>query len=177
MPTLGKFIQRRRMELGLTQEQLAERIGSGVRQSEISRLEHDRISLPRRQRLEQIALALDVSLGQLLARSGWAEAEQEFAESRATVPSPAYDSPLNGEASFPSPVPSTAHDSSSNGESFPSPDDTTVPTADTLPLTDAIDRAEELIAYSGAIVEQSQAAYDQARRAVRYSRRRQPLSQ
>jgi len=78
MPTLGKFIQRRRAELGLTQEQLAERIGSGVRQAEISRLEHDRITLPRRQRLEQIAIALDVPLGTLLARSGWAEAEAEF---------------------------------------------------------------------------------------------------
>lgn len=78
MPTLGKFIQRRRAELGLTQEQLAEKIGPGVRQAEISRLEHDRITLPRRQRLEQIAVALDVPLGTLLARSGWAGAEDEF---------------------------------------------------------------------------------------------------
>jgi transcriptional regulator with XRE-family HTH domain len=78
MPTLGKFIQRRRAELGLTQEQLAEKVGPGVRQAEISRLEHDRITLPRRQRLEQIAIALDVPLGTLLARSGWAGAEDEF---------------------------------------------------------------------------------------------------
>jgi transcriptional regulator with XRE-family HTH domain len=75
MPTLGEFIQRRRVELGLTQEQLAELVGGGVRQAEISRLEHDRVTLPRRQRLEQISRALDVPLGELLARSGWVGAE------------------------------------------------------------------------------------------------------
>ncbi len=46
-------------------------VGGGVRQAEISRLEHDRVTLPRRQRLEQIASALDVPLGELLVRSGW----------------------------------------------------------------------------------------------------------
>jgi transcriptional regulator with XRE-family HTH domain len=71
MPTLGAFIRRRRLELGLTQEALAEMIGGGVRQAEISRLEHDRVMLPRRHRLEQIATALDVPLGELLVRSGW----------------------------------------------------------------------------------------------------------
>ncbi len=76
MPTLGKFIRRRREELGLTQESLAELVGDGVRQAEISRLENDRIVLPRRQRLEQIAAALDVPIGILLARSGWVGAEE-----------------------------------------------------------------------------------------------------
>jgi transcriptional regulator with XRE-family HTH domain len=71
MPTLGAFIRRRRLELGLTQETLAEMIGGGVRQAEISRLEHDRVTLPRRQRLEQIATALEVPIGELLVRSGW----------------------------------------------------------------------------------------------------------
>jgi transcriptional regulator with XRE-family HTH domain len=75
MPTLGAFIRRRRIELGLTQETLAEMIGGGVRQAEISRLEHDRVTLPRRQRLEQIAAALDVPLGELLVRSGWTGAD------------------------------------------------------------------------------------------------------
>ncbi len=75
MPTLGAFIRRRRTELGLTQEALAEMIGGGVRQAEISRLEHDRVTLPRRQRLEQIAAALDVPLGELLVRSGWTGAD------------------------------------------------------------------------------------------------------
>ena len=76
MPTLGAFIRRRRMELGLTQEALAEMIGGGVRQAEISRLEHDRVTLPRRQRMEQIATALDVPIGELLVRSGWTGADE-----------------------------------------------------------------------------------------------------
>lgn len=69
--TLGTFIRERRKQLGLTQEQLAERVADGVRQSEISRLEHDRVTLPRRDRLEQLAAALDVSIGELLLRTGW----------------------------------------------------------------------------------------------------------
>jgi len=73
--TLGTFIRERRMELGLTQEELAERVGEGVRQSEISRLEHDRVTLPRRGRMEQIAAALDVSMGDLMVRTGWMDEE------------------------------------------------------------------------------------------------------
>ncbi len=73
--TLGQFIRERRMDLGLTQEQLAERVGEGVRQAEISRLEQDRVSLPRRQRLEAIATALGVSIGDLLVTTGWIDAE------------------------------------------------------------------------------------------------------
>ena len=73
--TLGEVIRQRRGELGLTQEELAERVGEGVRQAEISRIEHDRILLPRRSRLEQIARALDLPIGVLLAHSGWTGAE------------------------------------------------------------------------------------------------------
>jgi transcriptional regulator with XRE-family HTH domain len=69
--SLGTFIRERRQDLGLTQEELADRIGGSVRQAEISRLEGNRIALPRRDRLEAIANALDVSLGELLVRSGW----------------------------------------------------------------------------------------------------------
>ncbi len=69
--TLGTFIRERRQDLGLTQEQLAERVGDTIRQSEISRLEHDRVSLPRRDRLEHLAAALDVSIGELLVQTGW----------------------------------------------------------------------------------------------------------
>ncbi|MBA3276665.1 MAG: helix-turn-helix transcriptional regulator [Chloroflexia bacterium] len=73
--TLGQLIRERRMDMNLTQEELAERVGPGVRQSEISRLERNRVTLPRRQRLEQIAHALDIPVGVLLARSGWTGAE------------------------------------------------------------------------------------------------------
>jgi len=68
------------MELGLTQEELAERVGDAVRQAEISRLEHDKVSLPRRPRLEQLAKALDLPIGLLLSSSGWVGAEHIEAE-------------------------------------------------------------------------------------------------
>jgi transcriptional regulator with XRE-family HTH domain len=77
-PSLGQFIADRRQDLGLTQEQLAERIGEHVRQSDVSRLERNRITLPRRERLEQLAAALEVSLGDLLARTGWLTAGDEL---------------------------------------------------------------------------------------------------
>lgn len=75
MPTLGSFIRRRRMELGMTQEALADLIGDNTRQADISRLENDRVTLPRRARLDAIAKALQVSPGVLLAKSGWEGAE------------------------------------------------------------------------------------------------------
>jgi transcriptional regulator with XRE-family HTH domain len=75
MPTLGAFIRRRRQELGLTQEALADLIGDNTRQADISRLENDRVTLPRRARLDAIARALQVSPGELLAKSGWEGAE------------------------------------------------------------------------------------------------------
>jgi transcriptional regulator with XRE-family HTH domain len=78
--SLGRFISERRQDLGLTQEQLAERVGENVRQSDISRLERDRISLPRRERLEQLAAALEVSLGDLLVRTGWLSSGDDMAQ-------------------------------------------------------------------------------------------------
>lgn len=75
MPTLGKFIRQRRIELGMTQEELAERVGDNARQADISRIENDHVTLPRRARLSAIADALDVPVGALLARSGWEGAE------------------------------------------------------------------------------------------------------
>ena len=75
--TLGEFVRECRETLGLTQEELAERIDQGARQSEVSRLENDRISLPRRARLEQLAVALEVSLGDLMVRTRWMSDEGE----------------------------------------------------------------------------------------------------
>ena len=93
--TLGVVIRRRRLELGWTQEELAERIsadGEYVRQSEISRIENGKIDLPRRERLARIATVLDLPLGELLSRSGWADANQHFDErvvdERAAPPKP-----------------------------------------------------------------------------------------
>ena len=73
--SLGRFIRARRRSMGLTQEQLAERVGPNVQQSDISRLETDKIDLPHRDRMEAIASALDVSLGDLLIATGWLDVE------------------------------------------------------------------------------------------------------
>ncbi len=73
--TLGQFIRTHRLAMGLTQEQLAERVGDSVRQSDISRLEQDGIEFPRRERLDAIATALGVTLGDLLISTGWLEIE------------------------------------------------------------------------------------------------------
>jgi len=73
--TLGQFIRANRLAMGLTQEQLAERVGDHTRQSHISQLENDVVKFPRRERLEAIAAALDVTLGDLLISTGWLEIE------------------------------------------------------------------------------------------------------
>jgi len=88
MPTLGEIIRQRRTELGLTQEALAERISDGLRQADISRLENDHVTLPRRARLEKIAKALELPVGQLLAHSGWTGAEAQFSSEPGEVPAP-----------------------------------------------------------------------------------------
>jgi transcriptional regulator with XRE-family HTH domain len=71
--TLSQVIQQCRSELGLTQTPLGEQIG--VLQVEGARLEADRIDLPRRERTEQIAAALNVPIGKLLAHPNWTVAE------------------------------------------------------------------------------------------------------
>jgi transcriptional regulator with XRE-family HTH domain len=86
MPTLGAFIRRRRIELGLTQEALADMVGDNTRQADISRLENDRVTLPRRARLDAIARALQVSPGELLVRSGWEGAEALDASEGESIP-------------------------------------------------------------------------------------------
>jgi transcriptional regulator with XRE-family HTH domain len=87
--TLGQVIRSRRLALGMTQEELAERIGDGVRQAEVSRLECDRVSLPRRRRLMRIAEALQIPLGELLASAGWAGADTVFRAQEDTAVAPA----------------------------------------------------------------------------------------
>ncbi|MBA2470151.1 MAG: hypothetical protein H0V37_12165 [Chloroflexia bacterium] len=49
-----------------------------MRQSDVSRLERDQVTLPRHSRLAHIAAALDLTMGELLARAGWDGAAQEF---------------------------------------------------------------------------------------------------
>jgi transcriptional regulator with XRE-family HTH domain len=85
--SIGYVVRARRLELGLTQEQLAEKIGGQVTQADVSRLERGRVGLPRRPRLESIARALDLPVGELLLRSGWAGAEQVQTFGHAPEPS------------------------------------------------------------------------------------------
>jgi transcriptional regulator with XRE-family HTH domain len=75
---LGQVVRDGRRARGWTQETLALKIDDGIAQSDVSRLERDQITLPRRGRLERIAGALGIPLGELLASSGWAEAERFF---------------------------------------------------------------------------------------------------
>lgn len=66
---LGKLVRQRRLELGLTQEELAALIsdeGEEIRQADISRIERGYTRLPRPERLARIARALDVPAGELL---------------------------------------------------------------------------------------------------------------
>lgn len=69
--SLGEAIRLRRVEMGMSQEELAERIGPDVRQSDVSRLERGKILFPRLERLNQIASALGISVGALLIEAGW----------------------------------------------------------------------------------------------------------
>lgn len=106
--TLGAVIQARRLELGWTQEELAERVraeGEAMRQADVSRLERGGVTLPRRGRLERIAVVLGIPLGELLVRSGWTAADCALANHR--------DEPELSAAASPPPLPDTAvrHDS------------------------------------------------------------------
>ena len=76
MQGLGNYVRERRGDLGLTQEELAARIGGSATQAEISRLERGAIAFPRRQRLEALAAALEVTLGSLLVHSGWLTSDE-----------------------------------------------------------------------------------------------------
>jgi transcriptional regulator with XRE-family HTH domain len=80
--SLGTAILQRRMELGLTQTALAERVATcgdwGFRQSDISRLERGIVTLPHYTRMRSLAEALEVPVGELLAKSGWTGAEGAF---------------------------------------------------------------------------------------------------
>ena len=81
-PSIGSAIRARRRELGLTQEELAARVrllGEDLRQSDVSRTESGKVGLPRYQRLSCFAAALELPLGDLLARAGWAGADSAFA--------------------------------------------------------------------------------------------------
>jgi transcriptional regulator with XRE-family HTH domain len=89
--TLGETIKARRLELGWSQEVLARRMvdhgDATFRQSDVSRLERGKVGLPHRERLGHLAAVLGLSLGEILARSGWSGWRDRSAE--AIVPADA----------------------------------------------------------------------------------------
>jgi transcriptional regulator with XRE-family HTH domain len=151
-PTLGATIRARRIELGWSQQELAERISGPdglVRQSEISRLELDKVGLPRRARLERIAMALELPLGELLVRSGWNGAaaavlpRQDTAAPEPDRPLPDSDAPT---PPFPAAPPATT----------PEPPETVVR------LRAALDRARDLRLRSASALDRARRTYDLA---------------
>jgi transcriptional regulator with XRE-family HTH domain len=139
--SLGFVIQERRRALGMTQEELAERVGGNVRQSDISRLERGHVALPRRSRLDALARALDVTPGYLLMRSGWLEDESELpGETSAGAESPTPES-----------MPDLRwHDQAS--QHGPVPDEVL---EESRPLQDAIARAREVSSRTSQLLRDS----------------------
>ncbi|MEZ4523743.1 MAG: helix-turn-helix transcriptional regulator [Thermomicrobiales bacterium] len=80
MQRLGAAIRERRNELGLTQEELAERLAElgdeNIRQSDISRIEGGQVQLPRFDRLNYLSTALGISIGEMFINAGWISLEE-----------------------------------------------------------------------------------------------------
>lgn len=166
IPSVGEAVRARRLALGWSQEELAARAsGAGleVRQSDISRLERGRVALPRRARLERIAAALDLPLGELLARSGWAGAAVAFAPPAATAVPSSTQPDLAADAAAATP-PHTADDRDLAGD----PTDAArtsggkVDDAADSTLHDAMERARRLRIWSQTLIRRSAATIEQA---------------
>jgi transcriptional regulator with XRE-family HTH domain len=84
---LGKAVLRRRMELGLTQTELAERMPGRIQQADISRIERGYLPWPRPDLICGLAAALLMSPLELITLSGWMSADeyQRYRSLRAPV--------------------------------------------------------------------------------------------
>lgn len=78
--SLGATVRRLRLahRPRMTQTDLADAIGGAMTQGDVSNLERGGVALPRRPRLERIAQIFDLSLGELLALSGWNDADRHL---------------------------------------------------------------------------------------------------
>jgi len=83
--SLGQAVRHHRMELGLTQAELAERMTCNVLQSDISRIERGYLPWPRPDLLYGLAAALSMSPLQLVMSSGWMS-EEEYQHYRSLRP-------------------------------------------------------------------------------------------
>jgi transcriptional regulator with XRE-family HTH domain len=157
-PSLGAAIKARRLELGLSQEELAARVAvqddPSFRQSGVSRLERDRVELPRRGRLQRIAVALELSLSELFARSGWEGADVSFAAEPRTMFQDAVPTCSTRPAALPQLLQSSTETS----------DHELVYISDFSHLHQSVARSHTLIAQSRAIAAQSRALCDRYER-------------
>jgi transcriptional regulator with XRE-family HTH domain len=100
MEALGSAIRARRAKLGLTQEELADRMAAlgdeNIRQSDISRIESGQVQLPRYERLVCLAQALEMTLAELFTLAGWTEERWVTEQSRNDREAP--DRPKQGRA-------------------------------------------------------------------------------
>jgi transcriptional regulator with XRE-family HTH domain len=144
--TLGEAIRVRRRELGWSQEELAHRmIDHGdvtFRQSDVSRLERGKVVLPHRDRLEHLAAVLGLSLGELLARSGWSGWGDKPAEAIAPA-----------DAAAPGVAPAVALPTRAPAEWAPSQE----PASGNARLREAVAQARRTIARSEHVLKQSEA--------------------
>jgi transcriptional regulator with XRE-family HTH domain len=87
--SLGQAVRKRRDALGLTQEELAERMSQlgdeFIRQSDISRIERGLVQMPRLNRLEILAQVLEMDLTSLFVSAGWLRDTQGESERRPSV--------------------------------------------------------------------------------------------
>jgi len=74
--SLGEAVRERRVELGLSQTELAERMDCGVQQADISRIERGYIPWPRPDLLEALAAALQMHAVELITLGGWMSADE-----------------------------------------------------------------------------------------------------
>lgn len=79
MSSIGEAVRIRRAQLEFTQEDLADKMAelgdANIRQSDISRIENGQVQLPRFERLHYLAVALDMSVADLLVEAGLATDE------------------------------------------------------------------------------------------------------
>ncbi len=69
--SLGEAVRERRIKLGLSQAELAERMGCGIQQSDVSRIERGYIPWPRPDLLQALAAALQMHAIELIPLGGW----------------------------------------------------------------------------------------------------------
>jgi transcriptional regulator with XRE-family HTH domain len=161
--SLGSAIRERRRELGWTQEDLATRMvehgDTAFRQSDVSRLELGKVELPHRGRLCHLAAVLELSLGQLLTRSGWSGAETAFvAENAPRSAGTEPNSPEVGSARWHSERPLSVAET--QGEILPSTDDL-------RRLREAIAVAQDTRSHTHMILAQSRALLERTARSRR----------